>query len=120
MKDLKEKLEKLVDADDCELIGKLATDKTKREIFARLASPLRVTAADVERVVAQRQQLAKRNSYEGLRPRRAEEPTLFGPALFHREPVQHAIGSGYLRAPLQYCRNMFCERSRTRKILDYL
>jgi predicted DNA-binding ribbon-helix-helix protein len=34
------------------LIGKLATDKTKREIFARLASQLRV--ADVERVVAQK------------------------------------------------------------------
>jgi hypothetical protein len=42
---------RLVSGSARRLIGKLATDKTKREIFARLANQIRV--AYVERVVAQ-------------------------------------------------------------------
>jgi hypothetical protein len=53
MKDLREKLEKLrADAEDCSLISMLATDKAKREIFARLADHLRQMALDVEKVIA--------------------------------------------------------------------
>ena len=56
MKDLKEKLEKLeklrTDAEDCSLISKLATDKAKGELFARLAAQLRRMAEDVEVAIA--------------------------------------------------------------------
>jgi hypothetical protein len=53
MRDLREKLEKLrSDAEDCTLISKLATDKEKRELFARLATQLRKMAEDVEDVIA--------------------------------------------------------------------
>jgi hypothetical protein len=53
MKDLTEKLEKLrADAEDCFLISKLATDKEKRELFARLAAQLRRMAEDVEVAIA--------------------------------------------------------------------
>ena len=49
MKDLREKLEKLrTDAEDCRLISRLATDKAKRELFARLAEQLSQMAADIE------------------------------------------------------------------------
>jgi hypothetical protein len=55
MKDLREKLEKLrADAEDCDLIGRLATDKTKRETFKRLAIQFRSAAADIEAVIAQK------------------------------------------------------------------
>jgi hypothetical protein len=51
--DLMERLQKLRDdADDCELISKLATDQAKREVFANLAIQLRQAAADVEQVMA--------------------------------------------------------------------
>jgi hypothetical protein len=51
MKDPGEKLEQLrADARDCALISKLATDKAKREIFARLAEHLGQLAKDVEAV----------------------------------------------------------------------
>lgn len=53
MKDLREKLEKLrADAEDCSLISKLATDRAKRELFARLAGQLRQMAEDVEVAIA--------------------------------------------------------------------
>jgi hypothetical protein len=53
MKDLTDKLEKLrSDAEDCDLIGRLATDQTKRETFRRLASQLRDMAAELEVVIA--------------------------------------------------------------------
>jgi hypothetical protein len=55
MKDLREKLEKLrADAEDCDLIGRLATDKTKRETFKRLAIQFRSAAADIEAVIAEK------------------------------------------------------------------
>jgi hypothetical protein len=55
MKDIRAKLEKLrTDAEDCDLIGRLATDKTKREAFRKLATRLRSAAADVEASVAEK------------------------------------------------------------------
>jgi hypothetical protein len=51
MKDLREKLEKLcADGEDCPL--KLATDKAKRQMFAKLAEHLGQLASDVEAVIA--------------------------------------------------------------------
>jgi hypothetical protein len=42
VQDLKAKLEKLrAEAEDCELIGRLATDFHKRELFLRSAATLR-------------------------------------------------------------------------------
>jgi len=55
MKDIRAKLEKLrTDAEDCDLIGRLATDKTKREAFRKLATRLRSAAADVEAAIAKK------------------------------------------------------------------
>jgi hypothetical protein len=55
VQDLKAKLEKLrAEADDCELIGRLATDIHKRELFLRLAVDLRGIARDIETVIATR------------------------------------------------------------------
>jgi hypothetical protein len=49
VEDLKATLEKLLtDAEDCAVIGKLATDEKKRELFDRLATDLRSMARDVE------------------------------------------------------------------------
>jgi hypothetical protein len=48
VQDLKAKLEKLrTEAEDCELIGRLATDIHKRELFLRLAVDLRSMARDI-------------------------------------------------------------------------
>jgi hypothetical protein len=53
MKDLRGKLEKLLtEAEDCELIARLATDLKKRELFARLAADLRSMARDIEAMIA--------------------------------------------------------------------
>ena len=53
MQDLMAHLEKLrIDAEDCALISKLATDMQKRELFARLAEHLGALASEVERVIA--------------------------------------------------------------------
>lgn len=55
MKDLTETLRKLrADAEDCDLVSQLATDRVKRETFAKLASQLRLAADDVERAIAER------------------------------------------------------------------
>jgi predicted aldo/keto reductase-like oxidoreductase len=55
MQDLNQQLEKLrTDAEDCALISKLATDKDKRELFARLSSQLQKMADDVEKAIAAR------------------------------------------------------------------
>jgi SepF-like predicted cell division protein (DUF552 family) len=55
MKDLQAELEKLlVDAEDCELIARLATDKEKRETFSRIAKQLRNMAAEIRADVAAR------------------------------------------------------------------
>src|ERR1700712_802508 len=49
MKDLQTELEKLlVNAEDCELIARLATDHAKRVTFGRIAKQLRKMAAELE------------------------------------------------------------------------
>ena len=54
MKELARALEKLLaDAEDCDLISKLATDPLKRDTFKRLAEQLRLSAADIERALSQ-------------------------------------------------------------------
>jgi hypothetical protein len=55
MEDLNTRHEKLlIEAVDCELIGKLATDLKKRALFQKLANDLRSMARDVEAVIAGR------------------------------------------------------------------
>jgi hypothetical protein len=52
---LRVKVEKLlVEAEDCDLIGTLATDKQKRELFKKLATDLRSMARDIEAMIAGR------------------------------------------------------------------
>ena len=52
MDDLQAKLEKLsLEAEDCELIAKLATDLEKRAMFAKLALQLRAMARDIEPLI---------------------------------------------------------------------
>ena len=53
MKDMEQHLRKLrADAEECSMISKLATDRKKRELFARLAEHLSVLASEVERAIA--------------------------------------------------------------------
>ena len=48
-------LEKLlIEAEDCELIGRLATDPDKRELFKKLAVDLRGMAHDIEAIISMR------------------------------------------------------------------
>ncbi|SDJ80092.1 MULTISPECIES: hypothetical protein [Bradyrhizobium] len=55
MEDLRAKLEKLlIEAEDCDLIGRLATDPRKRELFKKLAADLRAIAHDIQTVIAGR------------------------------------------------------------------
>ena len=55
MEDLNAKLEKLLtEAEDCDLIGRLATDLHKRELFKRLAVDLRAMAGDIRRAIVER------------------------------------------------------------------
>lgn len=55
MKDLKDRAEKLrLDAIDCDLIAKLATDDDKRKAFEYLAEQYRAMAEAIEHVMAQR------------------------------------------------------------------
>jgi hypothetical protein len=55
MEDLSAKLEKLLtEAEDCDLIGKLATDPHKRELFEKLAADLRAVARDIQAMIAGR------------------------------------------------------------------
>jgi hypothetical protein len=55
MEDMSAKLEKLLsEAEDCELIGKLATDLNKRVLFQKLAVDLRAMARDIQVVIAGR------------------------------------------------------------------
>jgi len=55
MKDLKAELEKLlVNAEDCELIARLATDPAKRQTFTRLTKQLRELAAELQADIAAR------------------------------------------------------------------
>jgi hypothetical protein len=62
MQDLHAKLEKLLrEAEDCELISELATDRPKRVFFAKLAVQLKKMARDVEQAVAERSKAGDRN-----------------------------------------------------------
>jgi outer membrane murein-binding lipoprotein Lpp len=45
-------LKMLTNAEDCALIGKLATDVRKRDLFDRLATDLRAMASDVQAMMA--------------------------------------------------------------------
>jgi hypothetical protein len=55
MKDMIETLHRLRgDAEDCDLISKLAADPVKQETFAKLASRLRQSAADIELAMAEK------------------------------------------------------------------
>ena len=55
MENLQARLEKLLrEAEDCALLGKLATDVRKRDLFNKLATDLRRMAGDVEAVIALR------------------------------------------------------------------
>jgi hypothetical protein len=55
MKDMQAKLSKLLDeANDCDLIGNLATDPRKRATFRRLAHEYRVMAAELRADIASR------------------------------------------------------------------
>jgi hypothetical protein len=52
---LRVKLEKLlVEAEDCELISRLAINARKRELFKKLATDLRSMARDIEARIAGR------------------------------------------------------------------
>jgi hypothetical protein len=53
MQDLKAKREKfLADAADCDMIGNLAAEPAKRELFRRLAADLRQMVADIDAAIA--------------------------------------------------------------------
>ncbi len=55
MQDHQAKLEKLLlEAEDCELIAKLATDVKKRAYFARLAVQLKALARDLQNAIVER------------------------------------------------------------------
>lgn len=55
MDDMSAKLEKLlIEAEDCEIIGRLATDLKKRELFKKLAADLRAMAGDIKTLMAGR------------------------------------------------------------------
>jgi hypothetical protein len=54
MKDMQAHLEKLrVNIVECEMIRDLATDRNKRELFARLADHLKVLAGEIEKAMAE-------------------------------------------------------------------
>ena len=55
MKDMQAHLERLrVQTAECEMIRDLATDKAKREMFAKLAEHFRLLAGELEKEIAQR------------------------------------------------------------------
>ena len=55
MEDLSAKLEKLlIEAEDCDLIGKLATDPNIRELFKKMAIDLHIMANDIQAAIAAR------------------------------------------------------------------
>ena len=54
MKDMQAHLEKLrAQIAECEMIHNLATDRKKRELFARLAEHFKVLAGEIERAIAE-------------------------------------------------------------------
>ena len=56
MKDLQTHLEKLrMEAADCEMIARLATDKIRQQLFIKLAEHYRVLASEVERAMKEKE-----------------------------------------------------------------
>ncbi len=54
MQDLKAKLEKIqLEAEDCELIARLATDVKKRAYFAKLAVQFKALARDIQGAIVE-------------------------------------------------------------------
>ncbi|MBR0872321.1 hypothetical protein JQ633_18290 [Bradyrhizobium tropiciagri] len=52
MQDLRAALERLrIEAEECELISKLATNQAKKDLFAKLAAHHRTLAGEVERAM---------------------------------------------------------------------
>jgi len=55
MEDMSAKLEKLLtEAEDCDIIGRLAADPNKRALFKKLAADLRAMAGDIKAAIAAR------------------------------------------------------------------
>lgn len=55
MKDINARIEKLrVDAEDCDLIGKLATAPEKRDVFQKLADDYRKMVRELETIIINR------------------------------------------------------------------
>ena len=77
MQDMELQLEKLrLDAEDCALISKLATNPKKQELFARLAKHLATLASEVERAIvenASKQPAANRLYRDGNAPAVTEQ-----------------------------------------------
>ena len=60
MKDMQAHLEKLrVQVAECEMIRDLATDRKKRELFARLAEHHRTLAYEIERAIVHDSMIAQ-------------------------------------------------------------
>jgi hypothetical protein len=69
MKDMQEHLERLrVQTAECEMIRDLATDKAKREMFAKLAEHFKLLADELEK------EIAKRSSVDTLSGSKTQDP----------------------------------------------
>jgi hypothetical protein len=69
MEDMKAHLERLrVQIAECEMIRDLATDRAKREMFAKLAEHFKVLAGELEK------EIAKRSSVDTFLSRKTEDP----------------------------------------------
>jgi hypothetical protein len=70
MKDYRKHLEKLgADAAECALIGDLATNPEKQELFARLAEHLRRLASELEHAISSEHEEAQDSPGSGPLPR---------------------------------------------------
>ena len=59
MKDMQAHLDKLLEeAAECKLISELATDKTKRNLFEKLAEHYQILATEVEQAIRSRSDAA--------------------------------------------------------------
>ena len=76
MEDMTARLVKLRDdAEDCALISRLANDRKKRELFARLADHLSGLADEVERAIAEASVAEARRPSFGRQPRLSSRGT---------------------------------------------
>ena len=56
MRDMQAHLEKLrTETAECEMIARLATDRAKQELFAKLAEHYKVLASELERAIKQKE-----------------------------------------------------------------